>query len=361
MHVESVNSNNYYDLVLYIRKARCSAVRMSKKHSESEAAMRVFTRTVFLMAALATACAAPAALAQSYPTKPITIVSAVPPGGILDWLARTMAVKLQERWGQPAIVDSKPGAGGWIAAQAVEKAAPDGHTLFVYAQGAVTMSLFMKEASFQPGVNIQPLTPAFFAPYVIIASTTLPVKNLADFVAYAKANPGKLNWSAVPNSPQYLDTYNFTRQLGLNMVIIPYQGGAPALRGLLANETQAYFGAVLGLDQLVKGGKVVPLAVTSQKRFPVVPDIPTVKEATGNDMDVTVQYGFFTTQGTPKPVVDMLAKAIADSVMNSDMHGQIQKQGYEPLVMTPEEWTRSMQAEFARARTVAEAAGVKAE
>jgi tripartite-type tricarboxylate transporter receptor subunit TctC len=308
----------------------------------------------------AVSVAAPAA-AQNYPSHPVTMVSAVPPGGILDWLGRTMAAKLSERWGQPVVVESKPGAGGWIAIQAVQKAAPDGHTLFVYAQGAVSTGLFIKDASFMPGTNIQALTPAFYAPYVIIIHPSVPAKNLGEFIAYAKANPGKLNWAAVPKSQQYLDTFSFLRKTGINVVMVPYQGGAPSLRSLLANETQAYFGATLGLDQQVKDGKVVALAATSAKRYPLLPDIPTVKEAIGVDFDATVQYGFFTTQGTAKLVVDKIARDMTDIVSNPDMRAQIQKQGYEPLTLSPDEWTRSMLAEYAAARASAEAAGIKPE
>jgi tripartite-type tricarboxylate transporter receptor subunit TctC len=323
--------------------------------------MRPIKSALAALALLAPLALAGGALAQSYPSRTVTMVSAVPPGGILDWLARTMAAKLQERWGQPVIVESKPGAGGWIAIQAVQKAAPDGHTLFVFAQGAVSTGLFIKDASFTPGTNIQALTPAFYAPYVIIIHPSVPAKNLKDFIAYAKANPGKLNWAAVPKSTQYLDTYSFVKRAGIDVVLVPYQGGAPSLRSLLANETQAYFGATLGLEQQVQGGKVVALAVTSAKRYPLLPEIPTVKEAIGLDMDTSVQYGFFTTQGTPKAVVDKIAKDMTEIVSNPDLRAQIQKQGYEPLTMSPEEWTRSMLAEYAVARATADAAGIKPE
>jgi tripartite-type tricarboxylate transporter receptor subunit TctC len=320
--------------------------------------MRPAIRTVLLALTLS---AAAAVQAQSYPTRPITIVSAVPPGGILDWLGRTMGTKLQERWGQPAIVDSRPGASGRIAAQFVQKAAPDGHTLFVYSQSAVNMALFIKGASFQPGVDIQAVATAFVAPYVLIANGSLPVRDLREFVAYAKANPGKLNFSGVPGGTQWIDTYSFIKQNGLDIVIVPYQGGAQALRAVLANDTQAYFGASFGLEPMVKAGKLAALGVTSARRFSLLPGVPSIKEAIGYDMDVTVQYGFFTTQGTPRPVVDKLANEIGDIVMNTDMHAQIVKQGYEPLVLKADEWTRSMLAEQARTRANAESAGVKPE
>jgi tripartite-type tricarboxylate transporter receptor subunit TctC len=159
---------------------------------------------------------------------------------------------------------------------------------------------------------------------------------------------------------QRTETYYFIKQNALDIVIVNYQGGAPALRALLANETQAYFGAVFGLEAQVQAGKVRAYAVTSANRFPIIPDVPTVKEAIGMDLDLTVQYGFFTGGGVPKPIVERLAREIAD-IAKGDMAPQIRKQGYEPLTMTPEEWTRGMRAEFERIRGVAAAAGVQPE
>jgi tripartite-type tricarboxylate transporter receptor subunit TctC len=308
----------------------------------------------------AAAVAAPAAAqTPTFPTRPMTIIAGVPPGGIIDWMARTVGAGLQARWGQPVVVENRGGANGWIAAQAVQKAPPDGHTLFAWVNTGITMPLLTKAASFEPGRDIEPLTPVLFAPYVIITNTQMPAANLKEFVAYAKANPGKLNWASGGGS-QRVDTFYFLRQNDLDIVIINYQGGAPALRSLLANETQAYFGAVFGLDAQVKAGKVRALAVTSPARFPVLPDVPTVKEALGTDLNLTVQYGFFTGGGVPKPIVDRLAREIAD-LARGEMAPQIRKQGYEPLTMTPEEWTRAMRSEFERFRGVVGAAGVQPE
>jgi tripartite-type tricarboxylate transporter receptor subunit TctC len=232
--------------------------------------------------------------------------------------------------------------------------------VLAYAGSGINMDLFIKGASFVPGKSVQPLTPAFWAPYVIITNTQVPAKTLKEFVAHAKANSGKLNFASAGGG-QGLDTSWLIKQAGIDMVIVNYQGGAAALRALLSNEVQAYLGAVFGLDQQVKAGKITALAVTSARRFPPLPDIPTAKEAAGIDMDATIQYGFFTHVGTPKPTVERLVKEMTDIVLRTDMRAQIVKQGYDPLTMSPEEWTKSMLEEQRKAKIVAEATGVKPE
>jgi tripartite-type tricarboxylate transporter receptor subunit TctC len=297
--------------------------------------------------------------AQQFPARAVTIVASVPPGGSIDWMSRTVAGHLQKRWGQAVVVENRPGGGSLIAAQQVQKASPDGHTLFAGTHITVSAPLFIKGASFEPGKDIAALTPAFYAPYVIITNAATPARNLAEFVAYARGNPGKLNFAATPSTSQFLDTHWFISRNGLNMTIVPYQGGAQSQRAILANEVQAYFGGTFGLDAQVKAGKITALAVTSAKRFPILPEVPSVKEAIGVDMDSTVQTGFMTTYGTPRAVVEKLALEIAEVVMKTEMFDQIRQQGYEPLVMTPDEWTRVMAEELRRARSVAQAAGIQ--
>ena len=316
------------------------------------------TRTILTAVIAGLMLAGPAA-AQTYPSRPLTIIVSVPPGGAVDWMARTVGAKLQERLGQNVVVDNRPGATGWVAAQALQKAPADGHTLMASSNSSVTMPLLVKGATFELGKNAEALTPAFFAPYVIITNTQVAAKSLREFLEHAKANPGKLNWAA-GGGTQRLDTFYFIRQNNLDIVIVNYQGGAPSLRSLIANETQAYFGAVFGLDPQVKAGKVRALAVTSAARFPALPDVPTVKEAIGMDLDLAVQYGFFTSGGAPKVVVDRLGREIAD-IAKGEMAAQTRKQGYEPLTMTPDEWTRALKSELERVRGVVAAAGVQPE
>jgi tripartite-type tricarboxylate transporter receptor subunit TctC len=306
-------------------------------------------------------CSLGLAQAQQYPTRPITIIVPTPPGGILDVYSRWIGHALEQRWGQSVIVENRTGAGGWIGIQALEKAAPDGYTLMAGASAMASLPIFVKGASFEPGKDFVPLTGVLYAPYVIITNTKAPAKTLSEFIAYAKANPGKLNMAVVPGSGQQVDELDFLAKAGIDMAVIPYQGGAPALRSVIADETQAYFGAVLGLEENVKAGRITPLAVTGTKRFPSLPDVPTVKEATGIDFETFILYALFAAPGTPDPIADKLRKEITDIVNNSEVNGQIKQANYEPMTTTGEELGALIRKDLARGREIARTNNLQAQ
>ena len=309
--------------------------------------------------ALASALLSVSAAAQQFPSKPVTILVGFPAGGVLDWMARALGPKLTERWGQPVVVENRVGGGGLIAIQAVQKAPPDGHILATHTAQVALLPLFVKDADVVPGKNLQPVTTAFYAPYALITNTQTPVKNLREFVAHVKSNPGKLNFAYVPLTGQQLDSISFAKTTGMDIALIPYKGGVPALTALFANEAQFYFGAAFGLDGHVKAGRITPLAVTGATRFPQLPDVPTIKEAIGIDFVSVVDYGYYTTQGTPKAVVDKLSRDIADVMQSNEMKDQIRKQGYEPRAIPNEEWLVKITAEVRHATELAQAAGIK--
>lgn len=321
----------------------------------------IATRVALLSAgmALAGALCSATAVAQQFPTKPITILVGFPAGGVLDWMARALGPKLTERWGQPVVVENRVGGGGLVAIQAVQKAPPDGHILTTHTAQVALLPLFVKDADVVPGKNLQPVTTAFYAPYALITNTQTPAKNLREFITHVKANPGKLNFAYVPLTGQQLDSIAFARTTGMDIALIPYKGGVPALTALFANEAQFYFGAAFGLDGHVKAGRVTPLAVTGATRFPQLPDVPTIKEAIGIDFVSVVDYGYYTTQGTPRPVLDKLSRDIADVMQSAEMKDQIRKQGYEPRAIPSEEWLVKITAEVRHATELAQAAGIK--
>jgi len=302
--------------------------------------------------------AAPAG-AQQFPTKPLTIIVPFPPGGIIDTQARLVGAELQKRFGQSVVVDNRPGAGGAIGLAHFSKSDADGHTLLSGASPQSMGSLFLKSASFEPGKDVAAVTTICYAPYVIITSTQVPVKSMKEYIAHVKANPGKLNFAVVPNSGQHIDTLDFLGRAGLKMEVVNYQGGAPALRSILANESQGYFGAALGLAENVKAGKLRILAVTSAKRFAVLPDTPTVKEATGLDFDAGVYYGMFTVPGTPTLLIDRLNREIVDIVEKTDVGDRLRKQSYEIRTSTPAWFAALLVTELRRGREIATAAGIQ--
>ena len=298
------------------------------------------------------------AIAQTYPTKPVTILVGFPPGGPLDWMSRVLAPKLQERWNQTVIVENRPGAGGLLAVQAVQKAPPDGHMFMPHSQQVAMVPLFVKQAEIDLGRNLQPLGRLFWSPYTVAASAKAPGNNLREFIAYAKANPGKVNFAAIAQAGQYFDSVAMARVAGIDVVQVPYKGAAAALTALLADESQVNLATTAGIDAHFKSGKLKPFAVTGETRFSAYPDIPTVKEATGLDFVATVDFGFFTTQGTPRPTVDRLYRDMVDVFGTPDMKEKIRQQGFEFGTMSPDDWMAKGNFEVRRAKDIAQAANI---
>jgi tripartite-type tricarboxylate transporter receptor subunit TctC len=319
-----------------------------------------YMHTARILAAVAFAAALPAA-AQQFPSRQMQIVVPFPTGGILDTQARLIGAELQKRLGQAVVVDNRPGAGGAIGLQHFARQEADGHTLLSGASPQAMGELFLKSGSFQPGKDVASVTSTVYAPYVIITSTQVPAKTMKQYVAYAKANPGKLNFAVVPNSGQHIDTLDFLNRAAVKLEVVNYQGGAAALRAILANESQGYFGAALGLEENVKAGKLQILAVTSAKRFAVLPDVPTVKEALGIDFDTGVTYGMFTVPATPNAVVDRLNREIVEILHKTDVGDRLRKQSYEIRTSTPAEYSALLVSELRRGAAVARAAGIQAQ
>jgi tripartite-type tricarboxylate transporter receptor subunit TctC len=324
--------------------------RISRSHASMLAAG-------LLIAACAGALGSSPARAQAYPTHQVTIMVGFLPGGPIDWMARVLAPVLQKKWGQPVIVENRAGAGGILAVQAVQKAPPDGHVLMAQTQAMAMLPLFMKQADVEPGRNLQPLGRVFDTPYVIVTSAASPGKTLREFLDYAKANPGKLNAALAAQTVQYLDSESFIKAAGVNMQVINYKGGIDAVTSILSNESQILMATGL-LDPHIKAGKMKALAVTSASRFPIYPDLPTVKEAAGFDYVTTVDFGYYTTQGTPKPVVDKMSHDIAEAMDTPDMKEQVMKQGFQPDFLSADEWQRKIANDLRRAKDIAQSAGI---
>ena len=321
------------------------------------ARLRALSNAALVAGAIAAAALPLQAPAQNFPTKTVTIVVGFAPGGPLDWMARVMQPKLSDKWGQPVVVENRPGAGGQIAVQMVQKAPPDGHILTPHTQQVALIPLFSKQADIEPGRNLQPLGTVFFTPYLIVQSGALPTKTLREFIAYAKANPGKLNNSLATNTGQYLDGVAFAKAAGIELAPIAYGGGAGVLQAVASNEAQIGL-TTGGTAGFIKAGKMVPLAVTSTARFSNYPDVPTVKEAAGLDFVATVDFGYYTTQGTPTAVVDKLTRDIGQAMSTDDIKDAIRKQGFEPGLQTADQWLAKTQAELRKAKEIAAAVGI---
>ncbi|HZZ93869.1 MAG TPA: tripartite tricarboxylate transporter substrate binding protein [Usitatibacter sp.] len=325
----------------------------------------------FLSRALAAAAAltfasglVTAACAQSpasWPTRPIHLVVPYPPGGPLDTVARLTAQKVSAGLGQPIVVDNKPGAGGNIGAESVARAAPDGYTLLLgaVATHAINPTLY-------PGIpydaqrDFEPVTQLASTPNVLIVHPSLPVKNVREFIAYAKAHPGTLNFgSGSTGSAGHLAGELFKRLAGVDMTHVPYKGAAPAMQDLIAGQVQVMFDNLASALAQIQAGKVRALAVTTARRTPLAPDLPTIAESGLPGFDINTWFGLFVPAHTPRPVVDRLHDEFVKALKAPDVREKMLALGAEPVGNTPEQFRAYVRAEADKYARVVKASGAR--
>ena len=314
----------------------------------------------FLLAALAAALALPA-LAQQYPNRPVRIVVGFSPGGGVDTTARLMAAKLSESLGQQFVVENKPGAGTNIAAVEVVRSAPDGYTLFMNSPAvAINTSLYAKppyKLSDFTGVSIFSATTN-----LLVVPAAVEAKSVQDLVRMAKAKPGSLNYSSAgQGTTQHLAAELFKLRTGTRIVHIPYKGSGPSMTALLANEVQLSFINPVAALGHIKSGKLRALAVTDDRRTEVLPEVPTMKEAGVDGVEVSLWYGLLAPAGTPKDVIEKLGAAVKRATQDPATREQIRKQGADPVGNTPDEFNRYLQEEAKRWGEVVRVSGARIE
>jgi len=303
------------------------------------------------------------ASAQSYPSKPIRFVVPYPPGGPLDTVARLLGQKVSESVKQPIVVDNKPGAGGNIGADTVAKSAADGYTILMgaVATHAINPTLYAK-IPYDPIKDFQPVTQLASTPNVLIVNTSVPASNVREFVAYAKANPGKLNFgSGSTGSAGHLAGELFKTMAGVDMTHIPYKGAAPAMQDLIAGQVQLMFDNFASANTQVKAGKVKALAVTTAKRSSLAPDLPTIAESGLAGFDINTWFGVFVPAGTPKEIVDRLHGEFTRALALPDIREKITNLGAEPVGNRPEEFAAYIKAEGEKYARVIKASGARAD
>ncbi len=307
---------------------------------------------------------APLAAAQSWPTKPIHLIVTFPAGGGTDVVARIVAPKLSEALGQPVIVDNRPGAGGILGTEIAVKSPPDGYTLLLAAAGATTIApnLYPKDkVPFDPVNDLQPITLIATVPFIITANPSLPVTNLRELIAYAKANPGKLNFGSSGNggSP-HLAGELFERVAGVKMVHVPYKGLAPAIADLLGGQIQLVFADVGLVTAHVKSGKLRALAATSDQRSASLPDVPTAAEAGLPGYRATTWYGLVAPADIPAAVRDRLASEMQKIVAMPDVRAQLATAGNEVPNMNMEQFSALVREDYNKWRKlIADIGGIK--
>ncbi len=317
-----------------------------------------------LLAALATAAvgaAIPAgALAQAaYPSKPVTIVVPFAAGGTTDILARIIGQALTSELGQPVVVDNRAGAGGNIGGALAAKAPADGYTLFMGTVGthAINASLY-KKMPFDPVKDFAPLTRVANVPNLLVANPAQPYKSVKELIAYAKANPGKVNFGSSGNgSSIHLSGELFKSLAKVDMVHVPYKGSAPAVTDLLGNQIGIMFDNMPSAIQHVRSGKLVPIAVTTAKRSPELPNVPTIAEAGVPGYEATSWFGMFAPAGTPAPVLAKLNTALVKVLNQAEVKKKINEQGAETTSETPEQFAAFIKAESVKWGKVVQESG----
>jgi tripartite-type tricarboxylate transporter receptor subunit TctC len=314
-------------------------------------------RAICLIASLsaAGACAQPA-----YPNKPVRIVVGFAPGGGTDILARALAQQLSESLGQPVTVDNRPGAGGIIATEHVAKAAPDGYTLVVgSAAGFAINPNLMAKLPYDPIKDFTPIGLFASLSYAMVVHPSLPARSVKELIALAKARPGELNFgSAGTGSSTQLAIEQFLIQAGVRMTHVPYKGNTPAMTALMSGEVAMVFDPVITSVPQVKAKRIRALAVTTERRSELLPDVPTVAEAglpgyaTGN------WFGLFGPAQTPRPVVERMNDAINKATTSSAMRSRLQSQGADALSGTPEDLGRHVRSELAKYAVIVKKAGI---
>lgn len=300
-------------------------------------------------------------LAQQYPVKPVRIIIPFAPGGGTDFIARIMAQKLTESLGQQVIPDNRPGAGGTLGAELGVKAAPDGYTLTMLA-GSYGVNPALYKLSFDPVNDIQPIIQIAKGPLLVVVHPSLPVRNIRELVALAKAKPGQINYaSSGQGGILHMATEYFASMAGVKMNHIPYRGTGPAITDTMAGQTTLLFGSIASTLAQVKTGRLKPLAVTTMQRLPTQPDIPTVHESGVPNYEVTNWHGLAAPRGTPRTVVDRINADVTKILGQKDMEEKLQTDGVSPAGGSPEHFSEVLAKEIAQWRKVAAIAKVKAD
>ncbi|MBX9776173.1 MAG: tripartite tricarboxylate transporter substrate binding protein [Xanthobacteraceae bacterium] len=314
------------------------------------------------LAAAAACLFAGSAPAQTYPSKPVRIIVPFAPGGV-DVTARLIADRLTAGLGQPFIVENRPGAGGSVGAKMVTSSDPDGHTLMFSTPGPVVVSpLINRNAGYDTLKNFAPIAIVSQSPLLLAIHPSVPAKTVAELVAYAKANPGKVHFPSPGFGTQpHLVGEMFRSMTGTDIVHVPYRGSAPAITDLLAGQMQIYFDNFANVLQHVESGKLRALAVTGDARVKQLPDVPTMKESGFGGIAAVYWNGLLAPAGTPPAVVDLLNAAVNQALAAPEVHAALRKLGSDPKSGTPQEFAAFIADEVRTWGKVVRDANIKVE
>ena len=312
-----------------------------------------------VLAAGVCALVAVSAAAQSYPSKPVRVVVGFAPGGGVDKSARAVGKYLSDAIGQQVVVDNRPGAAGNIGAAHVAKSAPDGYTLLMSNSTVSTPSLFVN-LPFDINKDLEPVSLVAIGPSVLVAHPSFPVRSVKDLIALARKRPGEISFgSGGIGNITHLEMELIKSLTGVNMVHIPYKGSAPSIVGLVSGEVQVLFTSIpAGLGQ-VRAGRMRALAVSTIKRSSAMPDVPTIDESALKGYDAASWYGLFMPAGAPKEAIDKVSQAVVKIMKAPDIRKQFINDGFDPVGLTPDEFSKYLREEIVKWDKIIKASGIK--
>ena len=318
-------------------------------------------RTLRVASSLALSLAGGATFAQTYPSKPIRIVSPFPPGGTSDILARQIGERLSKEWGQPVVTENRAGAAGNIASEYVAKAPPDGHVLYINTVGthAINPAIYSK-LNFDPIKDFTAITNLVALPSLLCAHPSVPVRNVKDLIALARKHPGELSYSSAGSGSQpHLTAEMFKTMTGTKLLHVPYKGASPQMVGLLGGEVAVTWATAPSGVPFVKAGKLRPLGVSSSRRMPVLPDVPTIAEAGVPGYDALGWNGLVGPANMPPAVVQKINAAVVAIFNTPEVRERFIALGSEPIPSTPEAFASLMKAELPKWAKIVKESGAR--
>jgi tripartite-type tricarboxylate transporter receptor subunit TctC len=312
------------------------------------------------LALLTIALSTSAAMAQPWPERPIRFLMSAPAGSSIDVLGRAIADKLKDRLGQPVVVENKPAAGGTVATAEVAHSPPDGYTMVLAFNGPLSFAPFLQKLPYDVAKDLAPVIITSSQPNVLAVNATLPVHSIAELVAYAKANPGKLNYASVGNgSSSHLNMELFKSVAGFDAVHVPFNGSPPAVKATVQNETQMMFAVMQPLQAQIEAGSLRALAVTTSKRFPLFPDLPAIAESGYPGFEALAWNGVLVAANTPKPIIARLNAEMNAILRAPEMKQKMQGFGFDLIGGTPEDFGALISGEAAKWAPVIKKVGLK--
>ncbi len=318
------------------------------------------TRSWALLLLLCALTVALPGLAQTYPGGPMRIIVPFPPGGGTDILSRLLAQKLHESFGQPVVIDNRPGAGGTLGSAIAARATGDGLTILTVPAGYASFSSLYKHLAFEPERDLAPVSRLASGPLVLVVHPSLPVKSVRQLIALARKQPGEINYgSSGAGTLPHLSAELFSSMAGIKMTHIPYKGAGAAVADVLAGRVPVYFMNILQSLTLIKTGKLRALGVTTPERSPIAPELPSIAESGLKDFDMTNWYGMLVPAATPREAIARLSTEVARVLQLPELRKRLAQDGMTVVASTPEQFAGFLARETAKYARIIEAAGIK--